>query len=142
MGIKTKYITADDFKQYFGIDLEIELKDDDNPSNTVDSFIMRVEDKVDAVLNGDFNRNVDTEYPEFSDYQKLHYQKALLEQAYYDYKNGDIARDSGYSPDKGETASNGTINSKILSQLAIKHLISCGLWCTKIKQSRWGGRIW
>lgn len=141
MEVKTKYITPDDFKLYFGIDLEEEYKDEANPSNSANAFIMRVEDKIDAILNGSFNRNVDSEYPHFSDYQKVRYQKALLEQAYYDYKNGDIARDSGYDLEKGEVASHGTIRSKTLAVLTIENLEACGLWCSKIKQSRWGGRL-
>lgn len=141
MEIKTKYITPDDLKEYFGIDLLAEYVDDANPSNSANAFIMRVEDKVEAILNGCFNRNVNTEYPNFSDYQKLEYQKALLEQAYYDFKNGDIARDSGYDIDKGEVASNGTMLSKSLSLMCIHHLNTCGLWCTKIRQSHFGGRM-
>ena len=42
--------------------------------------------------------------PHFTDYQKYHYKHALLEQAIYIYKNGDISVDSGYDPDKGEVA--------------------------------------
>ena len=31
--MKSKYITSDDFKAYWGIDLEVELKTNDNPSD-------------------------------------------------------------------------------------------------------------
>ena len=55
MELKTKYITADDFKQYFGIDLEVELKTNDNPSDEVNAFLKRIENRMgDAYFEGKF----------------------------------------------------------------------------------------
>lgn len=52
-------------------------------------------------IDAEFFRKVDEEYPNFTDYQKQHYQLALLEQAIYVFKNGDISVDSGYDYDEG-----------------------------------------
>jgi hypothetical protein len=37
---------VDDFKQYFGIDLNIELPDNDNPSDKVNAFLFGVENRI------------------------------------------------------------------------------------------------
>lgn len=143
MEIKTKYITPDDYLDYFGEDLMSILPDGDNPSNKAYAFLMRIENRMATFLNAEFYRNVDNEYPEFTDYQKEHYKYALLEQALYVVRNGDISADSGYTFEEGERASNDTILKKIISQNARQELLLCGLWCRKVRgnRSRWWG-IW
>ena len=59
------------------------------------------EEKMATFIDAEFFRKVDEEYPNFTDYQKQHYQLALLEQAIYVFKNGDISVDSGYDYDEG-----------------------------------------
>lgn len=140
--LKSKYITADDFKMYFGIDLESELKSDDNPSNTANAFLYRIETRLSAYINATFYRNVDLEYGEFTDYQKEHYKLALLEQAYYVLRNGDISSDSGYDPEHGVIAPNGELNNIMLSTNCKQQLMLCGLWCRKIKSNRGGIDGW
>ena len=137
--MKSKYITKDDFKQYFGIDLENTLKTDDNPSLTADSFLYRIETRMNTDLDCYFYRNVDKEFPKFTDYQKEHYKLALLEQAMYVLRNGDISVDSGYDMDQGIKESRSKLNSITYSQNAINNLILCGLWCRKIKNRSRGG---
>ncbi len=138
MTLLTKYITADDFFDYFGIDLNAQLPGDDNPSNKADRFIKRIEDRVEAFLNAVFYRDIEKEYPEFTDYQKKHYKLALLEQAIYVFQNGDISVDSGFNYDQGETASNDTILKKSIAPNAKNELMLCGLWCRRIKGHRGG----
>lgn len=133
MEIKSKYITEEEFKQYTGIDLSSELKDDDNPSNKVQAFLCRIEVRMATFLDSNFHRNVDFEYPNFSDYQKYHYKLALLEQGLYVFKNGDISVDSGYDPEKGIVISSEDKKKIIISENCKEHLILCGLWCRKIK---------
>lgn len=141
MEVKTKYITPDDFKTYFGIDLDLEFKDLGNPSNSAKAFLMRIEDRMATFLDAEFYRRIDEEYPKFTDYQKYHYWRALLEQAIYVFKNGEISVDSGYDYEQGEKASNDTIVNKMIAPNAKQELLLCGLWCSKIKGSRYRG-IW
>ena len=47
--IQTKYITPDEFRDYFGIDLALELPDDTNPSNKAMAFLKRIEDRVETI---------------------------------------------------------------------------------------------
>lgn len=127
MEITTKYITKDDFKRYFGIDLDIKLKDNDNPSDKSNAFLMRVENDVMLWLNHTFNQDIDYLYPEFTDIQKQYYQLALLEQAIYMFKNGDILNDSGYEPDGGKVISRGEIKEIMLSPRTEMYLKQVGL---------------
>ena len=132
MELNTKYITLEDFKVYFGIDLTAQLKDDDNTSNKGEAFLKRIEDRVATYLNANFYRNVELEFPEFSDYQKEHYKRALLEQAIYVFKNGDISVDSGYDPNSGIVADRNKITALTIAANTQQELMLCGLWCRKI----------
>lgn len=133
MELKTKYITPDDFKQYFGIDLEAELKTSANPSDEANAFLKRVENRISAFINARFYKNVDIDFPHFTDYQKEHYKLALLEQANYVLTQGDLSVDSGYDIEKGDLADRRTLDIKKISSNTIDELILCGLWNRKIK---------
>lgn len=133
MAIQTKYITADELLAYSGIDIRQQLKDDDNPSNTANAFLLRVETRMSAFLDAQFYRNVDQEYPSFTDYQKEHYKYALLEQCIYVLRNGEISTDSGYDPEQGLKASEGSLKSLSIAPNAKDQLMLCGLWCRHIK---------
>lgn len=134
MALKTRYITADDFKEYFGIDLAEELHDTSNPSDKVTAFLKRVENRMEAFLNANFFKNITDLYPYFSDYQKEHYKLALLEQAYYIFKNGDISTDSGYEPDEGIKLDTTAKKKIILAPNAIDELVLTGLWSRHIRR--------
>ena len=69
MTIQTKYITLDDFKVFFGIDLEHELQDSTNPSNDAQAFLMRTEIEVETMLNCFYGKNVEMEYPKLNIYK-------------------------------------------------------------------------
>ena len=140
MDLNTRYITLDEFRDWSGIDLESQLKKDDNPSNTAQAFLDRTTYRLESFIDAEFYKNIAKEYPTFTDYQKEHYKHALLEQVLYVFKMGDIAVDSGYDPDKGEVATNSTLKDKIIAPMAKEELLLCGVWCRKIK-SRDAG-IW
>lgn len=140
--LQTKYVTLDEFKEYFGIDLSVELEDDANSSNKANAFLKRIEDRMETYLNSNFYRNVELEYPKFSDYQKKHYKRALLEQAIYVLKNGDISVDSGYDGDRGQIISKGNLKKLIIAENCKQELILCGLWCRKIKSRGFSFEGW
>lgn len=130
--LKTKYITADDFLQFAGDDLQGNLMDNDNPSDKVNAFIYRVETRIEAYLDANFHRNINYEYPQFTDYQKEHYKLALLEQCLYIAKNGDISVDSGYEQEQGVVATRDMLKTLFIAPNAKTHLLLCGLWCSHI----------
>lgn len=128
MKLQTRYITADEFLQYTGINLREELNDTSNGSDKVNAFLKRTEDRMEAFLNAKFFKNVSDLYPEFSEFQKKHYKLALLEQAYYVFKNGDISSDSGYNQETLEIANQRKLRALAVAPNAIDHLRLTGLW--------------
>ena len=122
MELQTRYITADEFLQYTGINLREELNDTSNGSDKVNAFLKRTEDRMEAFLNAKFFKNVSDLYPEFSEFQKKHYKLALLEQAYYVFKNGDISSDSGYNQETLEIANQRKLRALAVAPNAIDHL--------------------
>jgi hypothetical protein len=133
MEFKTKYITPDDFTQYFGIDLGATLRGNANPSDKANAFLMRIEDRMESYLNATFFKKVVDEWPHFTDWQKDNYRKALLEQAIYIFKNGDISVDSGYNPDEGIKIDRKDIKELSVAPNAIHYLELIGLWSRHIK---------
>lgn len=139
MTFQSKYITADEFKEYTGIDLYANLKDDDNPSNKVNALLFRTEARIEAFVNANFYRDVDEEYKDFTDYQKKHYKMALMEQVLYVIKNGDLSVDSGYDADEGVKISQDAMKKLVIAPNAKDQLVLCGLWCRKVKTKSRGG---
>ena len=119
--LQTKYITKDEFEEYFGINLSSELGGDMEAIR----FIKRVEDRLATFVDSNFNANIDMKYPCFTDYQKYHYKLALLEQCIYIFKNGDISVDSGYDPEKGEVA---RPERYVIAPNCKDNLRLCGIW--------------
>jgi len=144
IALKTRYITVEEFKQYFGVDIESKLNtgESDNLSNSAISFIMRVEDRMDAWLNSNYFQNVEVNYPQFSEYQKRHYKLALLEQTMYILRNGDLSTDSGYDPEAGVIASINTLKELSISPTAKDHLLQCGLLSRHIGRRGVGNANW
>lgn len=128
MPLLTRYITADEFREYTGINLAEELKDTSNPSDKVNAFLKRIEDRMETYLNAHFFKKVSDLWPCFTDVQKHHYKLALIEQAYYVFKNGDISTDSGYDPEKGIIGSKHALTEITIAPNAKDHLRMTGLW--------------
>lgn len=129
--LKSKYITLDDYFDYFGEDLR-HLMTSENPSKEAQAFLYRWENRVSSYINARFHRNVEMEYPRFTEYQKEHYKLALLEQVAYVIRNGDISTDSGYDPDKGEVMNIECLKALVIAPNSINELMLCGLWSRKI----------
>ena len=128
MTFHTKYITPDDFIQYFGIDLGAQLKGNANPSDKANAFIVRLENRMESYLNAHFFKRISDLWPCFTDYQKDKYRMALLEQGIYIFRNGDISIDSGYEPDEGIKINRQDIEELTLAPNAINYLREIGLW--------------
>lgn len=138
--LQTKYITPEEFLEYFGKDLSV-IRDDANPSNKEIAFLKRIEDRMESLIDAECFRKVDREYKVFSEYQKEHYKRALLEQAIYIFRNGEISEDSGFDIDKGVVIPKGVIENAQLAPNAKRELQLCGLWSKKIRMSDWAGSL-
>lgn len=128
MEINTKYITLDDFKGYTGKDL-VELLGSTEAAN---SFLARVEIRMEAFLEARMHQNISLRYPHFTDSQKMHYKFALLEQADYITRVGEISKDSGYDPDSGLKIDQGSLISLAIDRNAKEQLMLAGVWTYKV----------
>ena len=81
------------------------LGDNDNPSDKANAFLYRNEDVWRPILIAVFSvKSIKNIKPLLT--TKKHYKLALLEQALYVLKNGDISVDSGYDQEQGIVARN------------------------------------
>ena len=58
MEIKSRYVNADEFKVYSGIDLAQNFSNNDNPSDQVEGFIFRVETLLENWINAHFFKTI------------------------------------------------------------------------------------
>lgn len=124
----TRYITADEFREYTGVNLAEELRDNSNSSDKVNAFLRQIEDRMEVFLNAHFFKNINDYWRMWSDERKAWYKKALMEQAYYVFKNGDISSDSGYDPERGVIASKHALSEITIAPNAKNFLRMTGLW--------------
>ena len=128
--ILTKYITLDEFNDYFP---EINLIEHLGSERNALAFLKRIEDRMETFIGANFDKNVERIYARFTDYQKEHYKRALLEQAIYVFKNSDISVDSGYDIDRGVVANIETLKKLAIAPNSKQELVLCGLWSRHIR---------
>lgn len=127
-----KFVTADDFYQYWGIDLNSRLRDGDdtNDSSKADIFLGRLEKRVMSWIDKNSFRVVP--WNNLSEFQLDMFKCALLEQAMYMWRNGDIDMDSGYDQSSGLVIDPNTKASLVMCEPAINFLITSGIMNQKI----------
>lgn len=134
MEIKSRYVNADEFKIYSGIDLAQNFSNNDNPSDQVEGFIFRVETLLENWINAHFFKTITSEYPKLTDNQKRLYKIALMEQMIYVLRNGDITTDSGYNMTSGKIADINDINKIVICRNTLDALKCAGILTTKIRK--------
>ena len=100
-----KYITADDYKIAKGIDLNIEIQDDDNKSNKVNRFIQDITDWCVNYLvinydNNDLNENI-ASFDDLAEWRQNRFRKGVINQIEYVLSVGLIDLQSGINQDLG-----------------------------------------
>lgn len=128
--MKTRYVTIDDVSGYAGIDLRAELGSEE----AAEAFLFRIETRLSSFLQARMHQNIDMRWPEFTDHQKAHYKLALIEQAIYIWRHGDISVDSGYDPERGAVADESALIERTVSREAKQQLILAGIWSYKLRQ--------
>ncbi len=129
---KPKYVTVDDFNNYHNMNLRDMLRSySEDDSFAAERFLFKTEIKLMAWIDTvTFRRK---RWDQLNAYQYLQFQLAILEQALYRYKNGDIDLDSGYDQDKGIIADKGKLNQLKVSSSAIEFLSNAGLYNLVVK---------
>ncbi len=129
--VKTRWITSDDFKAIYGIDLDLRLKGYDNISRKSDIFLSKIEMDCETYIQGNYYRKINFE--KMTPFQQRNFKLGLLAQAYYVFRNGDLSSDSGYDPEKGIIAPRGKIEDITISSIALNYFKICNLLTRHIK---------
>ena len=128
---KPKYVTVDDFNNYHNMNLRDMLLSYGNDSYAAEKFLFKVETQLLNWIDNVTFRRKNWNQLNAKQYQNL--QLAILEQAMYVFKNGDISLDSGYNPEQGIIAQRGQLNRLRVSQAAIDYLSNAGLYNLVVK---------
>ena len=119
------YVTKDEYLMAKGIDLAIELVDDDNHSNKVDRFIKDVTDFVLDYLAKEYACNelnrLTNSFSDLAEWRRKRFHFGMLEQIEYVLNNGLIHQDSGINKETGLILdfSNLVIGSSALRQFQL-----------------------
>lgn len=126
-------VAPDDFKNFFGYDLREILKSSDNDSNYPYVFLRLVQDYlIDFCDEHGFRR---IPFERLQGKQLEFFQKAVLYQAYYAWKNGAAALglDSGYDAEKGTIITASDLERIGVPQRVVTLLHKSGLFNLKMK---------
>lgn len=129
-----RFVTADDYFNYTGKDLNAELQSNENESNKADLFLKNIEDELMARIDRISFRVYD--YDNLPKYQAECFRRAIIQQAYYVLRNSELSSDSGYDLEKGVIIPRATLEEIMLSPAAKDTLISCGLLNHVIRNRR------
>lgn len=121
-----RFVTPDDFQNYTGKSLDELLDKNANISNASNLFLLRVEDCLLSRLDNLSFRTVG--YDDLSDFQLESLQKAIIYQAEYMIRNGDIFTDSGYDIERGEVIDFDKLQRVAICPTSVDLLKNCGLY--------------
>ena len=145
INVMPQFVTADDFYNYWGINLNERMKPGTNVSNKTNIFLRSVEDRLMSWIDANTFRVYDWDYFKgkaeyLNDREKKiaevridYWKKAILNQAMYVYRNSNIGLDSGYDPEKGVIASSVELQAIEICRPTIDLIKSAGLYNHVIK---------
>ena len=122
------YITPDDFKNEYGIDLREALRNDDGVSDRAESFIASVTSHLKAWIDYSSFRRV--RFDCLTDFQLEYFKKALLAQVYYTFKEGlkALGLSSGVDDEKGVIISPDVMAQVEICPAAVEYLSVAGIF--------------
>ena len=127
------YVTPDDFKNMYGIDLRAALKSDDSSSNQAERFIAMVTSHLKNWIDNNTFRRL--HYDCLNPYQLGQFQRAILSQVYYTLKEGTkaLGMNSGIDDEKGVVVPLETLQHATVCQATINYLSNAGLFNLNVK---------
>ena len=126
-----KFITIDEFNNYWSVNLNEMLRTSANPSNQAELFLARVENRLMSYIDNNTFRRY--RYEDLQGKQLSAFKEAIILQAMYVYKNGDLGMDSGYDTERGMVAKRSDLVELSVCQDAIDILSNAGLWNLTMK---------
>ncbi len=124
--LKTRYVTIDEVQNETGIDLREEW------GERAEIELKNIERRMESFCASNFYRNIEREFKNFSDYQKKHFKRAIIEQVIYIIENGDIGSLSGIV-DGEKRVNRADYKNVMWSPYTEDELRLCGIWCRTIK---------
>lgn len=139
LNFEPKFVTIDEFNNYWSVNLREMLKTKANESNQADTFLSRAERRLMAYIDHNTFRRY--KYEELQGKQLDAFKEAIILQAMYMYKNGDVGMDSGYDGERGIVAKRSDLIEISVCQDAIDTLSNAGLWnlVMKNRPRKFGG---
>ena len=115
------YVTLEEYLEVKGVDLSVELQDDDNASNKVNRFIQDLTNYVlDHLVSeygcNELNRQI-YEFEDLAEFRRKRFHYGMLEQIEYVLNNGLIHLDSGINRETGSIIDFSAI---VIGQSALK----------------------
>lgn len=134
-----RFVTVDEFDNYWTANLRDMLKTSANVSNQAEMFLARIERRLMSYIDNNTFRRY--RYEDLRDRQLDAFKEAILMQAMYVYRNGDLGMDSGYDAEQGIKVSRHDLVEITLCQDAIDTLSNAGLWnmVMKNRPRKFGG---
>lgn len=97
-----KYITKDEYLKAKGVDLELELQNDDNHSNKVNRFIHEITDWCLEYLMLNYCDNELLNFHTIPEWRQKAFRDGVMEQIEYVLDNGWLMKDSGFNSALGQ----------------------------------------
>lgn len=125
---ETVYVTPDDFKNVYGRDLRNMLRSNDNESHQAESFIAMVTSHLKNYVETNTYRRRD--YDDLTAYQYEQWQRAILAQVYYTWREGAkaLGLSSGTDDEKGIVLDIETLRQVEICPAALDYLSNAGLF--------------
>lgn len=95
------YVNNDEYLAAKGINLQIEIQDNDNISNKVNRFITDLTDWVIDELIHEYGVTELRDFSSLAEFRRVYFHKGMLEQIEYVLSNGLISLDSGINKATG-----------------------------------------
>lgn len=95
------YVNSDEYLEAKGIDLNIEIEDDDNKSRKVERFIRDLTDWTIDELIHTYCVNELRDFANLKEFRRVYFHKGMIEQIEYVISNGLISLDSGINKETG-----------------------------------------
>jgi len=115
-------ITEQEFLNYTGINLSLEIPDKDDSANKVERTILLWTKRIYRLMTKPIREDGD-----MSDYQVECIKDAICEYGAYYFKNGDLFRLSGFDEDKGQLIMPSEIDKIKVPHEVYNMLNDCGL---------------
>lgn len=96
-----KYITEEEYLKYKGVNLTLELADDDNASHKVERFIHEITNWCEKFIVLEYAENDIMNFQGLKEFRQMRFRQGVMEQIEYVLNNGWVNKASGLNKELG-----------------------------------------